>query len=62
MSVVNDRENLAIESNEKGCFKENQEYQEPIGRRSWANNPIAGVYEIEDQQLGWQKRKKGHKD
>ena len=45
-----------------GDPKENIEYQEEIGRRSWVDDLIAAVYGIDDQHLGWQKRKKRHKD
>ena len=53
---------ISVESNEKEWFKENLEYQEAIGRSSWANDPIAAVYEIDDQHLEGQKMNKGHKD
>ena len=53
MRVGNNSENPATKRCETWWSKENQEYEEAIGRRSWANDPIAVVYEIEDQNLGW---------
>ena len=53
MRVGNDSKNIATERSETMWSKENLEYQEAIGRRSWANDPIAAVYEIEDQHLEW---------
>ena len=53
MRVGNDTVNLATKRSETGWSKENVEYQDTIGRINLAPNPIAAVYEIEDQHLGW---------
>ena len=58
----NDRTNLTTKIRGMRWFEENLEWQEAIAKGSWANDPLAAVYGIDDQHLGGQKMNMGHKD